>query len=649
MREQFAQTVDIETPELVVVSYTIAGLGSRVYAALIDLIVCIVALLAIVFGAAALSPHAGTRSSNSTSAASTAWAFAILTLFQFTVLWGYYLLFEGLNDGQTIGKKLLRLRAVRDGGYSVGFAASSVRNLLRFVDLQPIFTYAVGITSVLLSKSGKRLGDIVAGTIVVRESMIARSLAPTKPVRDVDRAVAIAKLNDEEFALLERWAERRSAVDQERRRALTTQVAARLRHATSTEGSPSEAAQLLELLANERAARERGSAARGATGASRERYAIVATNSPRWIAFASTLATAQRSGLKSLGEEGVRGFVSEYRALTADFARLRTAEQRGASDELFYLGRLVAGAHNLIYRDRRSTWKQILTFIAIDVPTEVRRSFRPIVLAAAFMFVPAAIAYIGVVRDPRVAATFIPAAMLDRAQDGVARAKSGDGYIPDPQVFRPTMASQIVANNVQVTIGVFALGVTAGIGTLVMLLLNGVSFGGVLGLYASKQILSLIIAFVAPHGVLELSAICIAGGAGLLIAAGMLLPGRRTRKRALAENSQRAMRLMACSCLLLIVAGTLEGMVSPIPYWPLSLKLIVSATTLVLLVAYLRGGAGQGARSEQAARLDLEVPVDESGGHARGRNVEYSDSGATHPSESLLALSNQLLGGGAPK
>jgi hypothetical protein len=92
--------------------------------------------------------------------------------------------------------------------------------------------------------------------------------------------------------------------------------------------------------------------------------------------------------------------------------------------------------------------------------------------------------------------------------------------------------------------------------------------------------------------VLELSAICIAGGAGLLIAAGLVLPGNRTRRSALADNSQRAMRLIAASTLFLVVAGSLEGLVSPIPYWPLSLKLIVSALTAIGMYVYLRGGAG---------------------------------------------------------
>jgi uncharacterized membrane protein SpoIIM required for sporulation len=360
----------------------------------------------------------------------------------------------------------------------------------------------------------------------------------------------------------------------------------------------------------------------------------VATRSPRWIAFAGQLTTARQKGLDSLGEAGVRAFVSEYRALSADLARLRTAARGGPSDELFYLGRLVAAAHNLLYRDRRSTLRETLRFLAIDVPTEVRRSFRPILLAAAFLFVPAIIAYVAVVRDPGVAPVFIPVQMLDRAEEGVTRAKNGDGYIQDPQVFRPVMASQIIANNVQVTIATFVAGVTAGIGTLFLLVMNGVSLGGVFGLYQSKGIASLLLAFVAPHGVLELSAISVGAGGGLLIAAALLSPGSRTRRKALAENSARAMRLLAAAALMLVVAGTLEGMVSPIPYWPLSLKLIVSATTVVVLAAYLRGGVG----SEQSAGLDLEVSVDDAGGHPPGGDVEHTDPGLAHSRERFLSL-----------
>lgn len=634
MADLLTQTVDIETPELVVVSYTIAGLGSRVYAALIDLLICVALFVASMIALVAFSPPER-GSGAGTGAFSTSFAVAVVVILQFVLMWGYYLLFEGFADGQTPGKRLLRLRAVRDGGYSVGFSASAVRNLMRFADLQPVFTYGVGIASIAISKSGKRLGDMVAGTIVVRESLVAQPMRPSRRTLDAT-APAVALLSDDELALLQRWDDRRMAIDAERRRVLTAQVGLRLQRALPAGTDVHDANALQRLLDSERSARERGAAARGTTGAGRERYAIVATSSPRWIAFAAKLADAQKRGLSALGEAGVRAFVSEYRALSVDLARLRTAARGAQSDELFYLGRLVAGAHNLLYRDRRSSIRDVLRFIAVDVPTEVRRSFRPILLAAAFLFIPAIIAYTAVVRQPNVASVFIPTQMLDRAEEGVLRARNGDGYIPDPQVFRPVMASQIIANNVQVTIATFALGITAGLGTVLLLMINGVSLGGVFGLYASKGIASLLLAFVAPHGVLELSAICVGAGGGLLIAAAMLLPGPRTRRTALAENSKRAMRLMAAAALMLLVAGTIEGMISPIPYWPIELKLIVSAVTLVLLVAYFHGGAG----SQQAAGLDLQISVDDGRRHGSDGHVEHDDSGLPHSRQRLLSLAD---------
>jgi uncharacterized membrane protein SpoIIM required for sporulation len=197
----------------------------------------------------------------------------------------------------------------------------------------------------------------------------------------------------------------------------------------------------------------------------------------------------------------------------------------------------------------------------------------------------------------------VPTSMLQRAEEGVRRARNGEGYIPDPQLFRPVMASAIVANNVQVSFAAFAGGIAFGVITAVLLLANGISLGAVTGLYVSKGIGTLLLAFVAPHGVLELFAICVAGGGGFLLASALLLPGARTRRAALAENGRRAARLLAGSTLLLLAAGSLEGLVSPIEWWPLVGKLAVSATTLVLLIVYLLEGrepARPAARHEAA-------------------------------------------------
>ncbi len=616
------QLVDIETPEQVAFSYTIAGIGSRAAAAMIDALICfalVVALWVLVAVIGASLPRGATEWIGRTAGA---WALALAFLLQFAAVWGYYLLFEALADGQTPGKRQLGLRVVRDGGYSIGFGESAVRNLFRVLDMQPGFFYGVGIIAALVSRRGKRLGDLVAGTLVVRERVlhVAPGLgaerpaqappAATGPIVSSATAPIAALLTDEEYAVLERFVARRSALEPERRRLFAAQLAARLSSrlaeagaADAAEGAPSasagstQQAALLRLFERERDVRARGGAARSDTGAAREQHAIVAEGAPRWRAFEQLLAVVRSRGLKRLSEEEVSDFVARYRELTTDLARLTTASRRRDPDSLLYLGRLVAGGHNLLYRRREIPFAEAWRYVAETVPGEVRRSWRPILVAAAALWLPALLAYGAVVLRPESAAEFIPLGMLDRAEQGVEWAKQGKGYIPDPELWRPVMASRIIANNIQVTFAAFAFGAAFGLGTLFLLVTNGISLGGVAGLYASKGIGTLLLAFVAPHGVLELTAIAIAGGAGLLIAKAIWMPGPRPRRQALVEEGRRAIRLIACSTLFLVFAGTIEGLISPRPDWPLAWKLAVAAATGVVMVMYLgTGGRGTGIR-----------------------------------------------------
>jgi uncharacterized membrane protein SpoIIM required for sporulation len=607
------QTVDVETPELVVLTYSVAGIGSRALAAITDLAIVVLAFLLIGLASLALRLTRGFVYVG----ASSSWGTALLVLAQFALLWGYYVLFEGLMDGQTPGKRLHRIRVVREGGYSVTFGVSAVRNLLRVIDMQPFVFYLVGMGSVLLTKRGRRLGDIVAGTLVVREDVRRGGAEPAAVPTTQGTQALQTQLSEDEYTVLARFVDRWPTLEAQRRTALAQQLAQRFGAALTDDGrAPGQ--RLLELYERERRARAGGVASRGETGAGRERQALIATGSPRWAAFATTLTLAQKKGLKALGEKGVRDFVAEYRALAADLARLRTAAGGRAVDELFYLGRLVAGAHNLLYRDRGMPLRAAVRFLFTEGPREVRRSAGPIALAALLTFGPAAIAGVAVVRHPSLAPKLLPPILIERAEDGQRRARSGEGYIDDPQIFRPVMASGIIANNVQVTFTAFAGGLTAGVGTLYLLVMNGITLGGAMGLYASKGIAELLIAFVAPHGVLELFAICVAGGAAFLLAAGLLLPGDRPRRRALVENGRRAIRLIGVSTLLLLVAGSIEGLISPIEWWPIEGKLAVSGTTLVLLVTYLRlGRTPPKPQDEAGSELgDAESPVSESHGSA---------------------------------
>jgi uncharacterized RDD family membrane protein YckC len=161
----FEDRLTIDTPEGVPLELTLAGVGSRFASALLDYILQFVILvaLALVLGfGAGFSP-------GSSSVSAAFWVVGF-----FAVFWGYDVAFEVLNSGRTPGKAANGLRVVRESGAPVTFAPSAVRNVIRLIDLIP-GTYLVGITSILVTKRNQRVGDLAAGTLVIRE---ARKLPP---------------------------------------------------------------------------------------------------------------------------------------------------------------------------------------------------------------------------------------------------------------------------------------------------------------------------------------------------------------------------------------------------------------------------------------------------------------------------------------
>lgn len=595
-------SIEVETPEQIALSYSVAGIGSRGAAAAIDTMICVVALLVLTIVMGLAAGYMGVKFGKLNPSA--AWVMAAYVLAQFVVTWGYYVVFEGIWDGQTPGKRFMNLRVVRDGGFSVTFGASAIRNLLRVVDA--VGVYLVGIVVAMTNDSRKRLGDIVAGTFVIKEEHTTMQL--TSPSARVENRNSHARLNDAEYAILSRYMERRTTLDPVRRDAIVVQLATRFSSylpsvadaALRTSPGASPRAALVRLYESERDARAKWVASRSDTGAQREQHAIVALGLKRWNDFATALDAAYARGLSHRTPEEVSSLVARYRELTTDLARLQTASRGRNTESLFYVSRLVARGHNLLYRQRGRTIAIVLEYLMVTVPREVRRSWRPIALAVLLLFGPAVVAYIAVVREPAIATTLLPDEMISRATTGSEREKRGEGYVSIPEEIRPVVASRIISNNVTVTYLTFAMGLTAGIGTVLLLVFNGIAIGSGIGLFASLGVARLILAFIAPHGVLELSAICIAGGGGLLIAKGILLPGDRTRRDALVENGKRAINLIAASSLLLLVAGTLEGLVSP-RVWPLNWKLTISGATAILMFWYLSSGRRVAASEKKAS------------------------------------------------
>ena len=587
------QVVAIETPEQVVFSYTVAGIGSRAAAAMIDYgiiitMMLLIALLDIYIISPAFEVRSGTEALTRQAGG---WVVAFVLILQFVLMWGYYVLFEALWDGQTPGKRWLGLRVVQDGGYSVSFASSAARNITRALDMQPILTYLVAMISIAVSRTGKRLGDQLAGTLVVRERIVPITDLVESQRATVAHAPATAHLSDEELELLSRFIARTQSLDAKRREQLSTQLGERFK--THLAGSTNVAVALRQLHDRERLARVQGAGARGDTGAAREQYRLIAEGTPRWNRFAQKLAEAQRRRLRNLSVPEVVEFVAQYREVATDLARLSSAGRGRELDAVFRLSRLVAGGHNLLYRQQQLATRSILQFIFVTVPAELRRSWAPILTAAVLFFGSGLVAGMAVVNNPSLIEELVSPGMIDRAEHDAARAQTGDRrYVDVEDYARPMLASRVLSNNVQVAFMAFASGLSAGVITLLILLMNGVSIGSVMGLFAVKGVLDVIGDFVIAHSVFELSAICISAGGGFLIAKAILLPGAITRREALVVNGRRALRLLTAAALFLLFAGAIEGLISPRSDLPFGFKLGVAGFSALVMTLYtmLSGG-----------------------------------------------------------
>jgi uncharacterized RDD family membrane protein YckC len=242
------RTLDVRTPESIAFSYELAGLGSRFLAVLVDQAIQIVTLIAIFAGIIL----AGSRVATSRVApvlsqkVAESIGIAILVVIVFVVLFGYFIVFEAAWNGQTPGKKLLGLRVVRDGGYPIDFGASLIRNLIRIGEWI-LGYYILAAISALLSPENKRLGDLAAGTIVVRDARLAAPRDVTRR-RDEPVYVATAYLTGEERALIKRFLERRNELGADRRKELAAQLAARIRERMPVELAQMDDESLLERL-----------------------------------------------------------------------------------------------------------------------------------------------------------------------------------------------------------------------------------------------------------------------------------------------------------------------------------------------------------------------------------------------------------------
>ena len=297
-----------------------------------------------------------------------------------------------------------------------------------------------------------------------------------------------------------------------------------------------------------------------------------------WQRLEHLLRLLDRSSLRRLHREEVRELGRIYRRTASDLAIAR-AESRDPR-LVNYLNSLVIRAHGRIYRADAEGGRRLKEFFTKGFPRTFRRTWRYTALAFAVFWIFAVVGFVGTKQD----AEFSELVGVSPVQRYTIT--SGVRWWESLNTANQVGSSAIMTNNIQVMFFAFALGALLGLGTLYVMAVNGALNAAVLALVYREGYGHELLSFMIGHGVVELSCIFLAGGAGLLIGSAMLLPGDLSRSDALKVRGLEAVRLIAGCVPLLVIAGIIEGFISPAPINP-AIKFAIGITTGLALYSYL--------------------------------------------------------------
>jgi uncharacterized membrane protein SpoIIM required for sporulation len=298
-----------------------------------------------------------------------------------------------------------------------------------------------------------------------------------------------------------------------------------------------------------------------------------------WQRLEDLLQLLDSASLRRLGREEVRELGRIYRRTASDLAIAR-AESRDPR-LVNYLNSLVIRAHGRIYRADAQGGKKIRRFFTHELPQTFRRTWRYTFASFLVFAIFAVIGFVGTRYDPE----FSELVGVEPAFREIF-IETKTPWWERLNDSNQEGASSIMTHNIQVTIYTFAFGALFGVGTLFYLAFNGANIASVVALTYRAGFGNDLVTFMVAHGVVELSCIFIAGGAGLLIGSALLMPGDLTRGDALRIRGMEAVRLMMGVALLLVMTGIIEGFISPQPIDP-RIKYSIGALTGIALYSYL--------------------------------------------------------------
>jgi uncharacterized membrane protein SpoIIM required for sporulation len=308
---------------------------------------------------------------------------------------------------------------------------------------------------------------------------------------------------------------------------------------------------------------------------------------PHWEALDRLVQRCGKRGVSALNRSELRDLSLLYRQAAADLSAVR--EDPAARTWERYLNQLLGRAHNIIYAGTGTSAFGLVRFYRDVFPAIFRRNLRYTIAATAIFLAGAAAGAFLTIYDPGFQLQVLGPEM-------VRTIERREMWTHSIVTMKPAASSFIMTNNISVSFMAFASGVLAGLGPIYMMVMNGLLMGVISAACGLAGMGGKLWAFVALHGSLELPAVMIAGGAGLRLGHGLLFPGWLSRKQSLAAAGADAVQLVAGVVPILVIAGLIEGFLSPTDM-PAILRFPLAAMLFALLVAYLMGATERRSQS----------------------------------------------------
>ena len=326
-----------------------------------------------------------------------------------------------------------------------------------------------------------------------------------------------------------------------------------------------------------------------------DRY--LATNEPTWQRLDELLERSRRS-VRRLSAEEVDEVVSLYQLASAHLSWARNHYQDPATTAR--LNDLVARANAVVYRRTSSPARALRLFVTVSFPAAVWHLRRFVAVAAACTFLPAAVLGVWLATSEDARDVSAPEAV----REAYVEEDFAEYYSSEPA---GAFATRVLVNNIQVSFLAFALGIAGCLGTVAILAFNGANLGVALGLFVAVGQQGRFWGLILPHGLLELTAVVVAGAAGLSMGWALIAPGDRSRGEALIDEARRSVAVIGGLMVCFVLAGVIEGFVTPSAL-PTSVRVGIG---LAVEAAFLSYVAGFGRAAALQGRTGLLRELDE--------------------------------------